>query len=229
MQELSIKKMSTYDYITKISGISIKPKFASSIATRVGRPEKASERKMKPPVHVLFPVGNKGGATRDLIKASKQEILYTEIANRHCNVCNIPSIGIKCRICFSETSIKIICKICREPIFSLTSTEYKNSNKCKKCKREGKTYSAIKYPLKKILKEAEIRLEIKAKEPLKGVKFLMGKNRSAEPIEKGILRQTFGLYTFKDGTVRYDATNEPLTHFNPKWIMTDLKKLKELG
>lgn len=229
MQELSTKKMSSYDYITKISGITIKPKFASSIAARVGRPEKASERKMKPPVHVLFPVGDKGGATRDLIKASNQEILYTEIANRYCNACNIPSIGIRCRICFSETSIKIICKICREHISFLSSTEYKNINKCNKCGKEGKTYSPIQYPLKKILNEAEKKLEIQAKGPLKGVKFLMGKNRSAEPIEKGILRQTFDLYAFKDGTIRYDATNEPLTHFKPEWIMTNKEKLKELG
>ncbi|MDX1371796.1 MAG: DNA polymerase II large subunit, partial [Nitrososphaeraceae archaeon] len=59
MEELDTTKMSTYDYVTKISGIKIKPTFASSIAARVGRPEKAAERKMKPPVHVLFPVGDK--------------------------------------------------------------------------------------------------------------------------------------------------------------------------
>lgn len=229
MEELDTTKMATYDYVTKMSGIIIKSKFASSIAARVGRPEKAAERKMKPPVHVLFPIGDKGGATRDLIKASNQEILYTEIANRYCNLCNIPSIGVRCRICSSETSIKIICKICRETISVLSSNNNKNITKCNRCRKEGRTYSPIKYPLKKFLREAEKNLDIKAKEPLKGVKFLMGKNRSAEPIEKGILRQTFGLYTFKDGTIRYDATNEPLTHFKPKWIMTDIEKLKELG
>ena len=56
-------KISTHDYVFEISGITVKQKFASSIAVPVGRPEKAAERKMKPPVHVLFPVGNKGGAT----------------------------------------------------------------------------------------------------------------------------------------------------------------------
>ena len=60
----------TNNFISKISGIDIKPKFASSIAVRVGRPEKAAERKMKPPVHALFPIGYKGGATRDILKAS---------------------------------------------------------------------------------------------------------------------------------------------------------------
>ena len=61
----------TLEFISKTSGIEIRAKFASSIAVRVGRPEKAAERKMKPPVHVLFPIGIKGGITRDILKASK--------------------------------------------------------------------------------------------------------------------------------------------------------------
>ena len=58
------------------------------------------------------------------------------------------------------------------------------------------------------------------KDPLKGVKILMGKNKSAEPLEKGILRQKYDLYAFKDGTIRYDATNGPLTHFIPSFMDT---------
>ncbi|MDF2736382.1 MAG: polC [Nitrososphaeraceae archaeon] len=223
------KSNSPLEYIIKISGILLKPKFSSSIAVRVGRPEKAAERKMKPPVHVLFPVGNKGGPTRDLLKASKEEILYTEIANRYCKICNLPSVGTKCRNCLSETSINYICRICRETIKPRSNSKKEVANKCTKCKREGKTYSPVQYPLKKMLKEAEKILEIQSKEPLKGVKILMGKNKSAEPLEKGILRQKYDLYAFKDGTIRYDATNEPLTHFKPKWIMTNVDKLRKLG
>ena len=223
------KSNSPLEYIIKISGILLKPKFSSSIAVRVGRPEKAAERKMKPPVHVLFPVGNKGGPTRDLLKASKEEILYTEIANRYCKICNLPSVGTKCRKCLSETSINYICRICRETIKPVSNSKKEVANKCTKCKREGKTYSPVQYPLKKMLKEAEKILEIQSKEPLKGVKILMGKNKSAEPLEKGILRQKYDLYAFKDGTIRYDATNEPLTHFKPKWIMTNVDKLRKLG
>ena len=57
----------------------------------------------------------------------------------------------------------------------------------------------------------------------------MGKNRHAEPLEKGILRQKNTISTFKDGTIRFDATNEPLTHFKPKWITTSIERLKLLG
>src|SRR5829696_2818597 len=225
----SSNNISSIDYIMRISGLLLKPKFSSSIAVRVGRPEKAAERKMKPPVHVLFPVGSKGGSTRDLLKASKEEILYTEIANRYCKICNLPSVGTKCRNCLSETSINYICRICRETIKTGSNSKKEVANRCTKCKREGKTYSPVQYPLKKMLKEAEKVLEIQSKEPLKGVKILMGKNKSAEPLEKGILRQKYDLYAFKDGTIRYDATNEPLTHFKPKWIMTNVDKLRKLG
>ena len=184
---------------------------------------------MKPPVHVLFPVGSKGGSTRDLIKASKEEILYTEIANRYCQTCNLTSLGTKCRNCLSETPLKNICGICRELINSGINSTKEVTTRCTKCKREGKTYSPSKYPLKRMLKEAEKTLEMRSKEPLKGVKILMGKNKSAEPLEKGILRQNYDLYAFKDGTIRYDATNGPLTHFKPEWIMTNVDKLKSLG
>ena len=141
----------------------------------------------------------------------------------------MPSVGTKCRNCLSETSINYICRICRETIKPGSNSKKEVANKCTKCKREGKTYSPVQYPLKKMLKEAEKILEIQSKEPLKGVKILMGKNKSAEPLEKGILRQKYELYAFKDGTIRYDATNEPLTHFKPKWIMTNVDKLRKLG
>ena len=61
------------------------------------------------------------------------------------------------------------------------------------------------------------------------VKELINQDRIAEPFEKGLLRQKHGLTVFKDGTVRFDATNSPLTHFKPSWIGTPISKLKELG
>lgn len=222
--QVDIKTKNTVDFISKISGIEVKPKFASSIAVRVGRPEKAAERKLKPPVHVLFPIGTRGGATRDILKAAKDESFYTEIANRFCNSCNLPSIGINCRNCNTFTPLRNLCIVCKEQV-----VDDADNNRCYRCGKEGKTYSPIIYPLKAALEAAQQRLEIKATEPFKGVKALMSKDRAAEPLEKGILRQKYGLYTFKDGTIRFDATNEPLTHFEPRWIMASIEKLKELG
>ena len=211
-------------FISKMSGVKIKPKFISSIAVRVGRPEKAAERKMRPPVHALFPIGSKGGLTRDILKASKDNSFYAEIANRFCNNCKLPSIATHCRSCGSLTHLRNLCISCREEI----ATDAEN-NQCYRCGKKGRTYSPVRYPLKTAVEEAQRKLGITAYEPLKGVKALMSKDKVAEPLEKGILRQKHGLYTFKDGTIRFDATNAPLTHFKPKWIMASIDKLRELG
>lgn len=214
-------KKNTLEFISEISGIEIRSKFASSIAVRVGRPEKASERRMKPPVHVLFPVGSKGGATRDIIKAAKDESFYAEIANRFCNKCKLPSIVARCRNCYAATPIQNLCVICKK--------EVTDDNKCFRCGKEGKTYSPVSYSLQTALQYAQRKLGISAREPLKGVRGLMNKHKAAELLEKGILRQKYDLSSFKDGTVRFDATNQPLTHFKSEWINTSIKKLRGLG
>ena len=211
------------DSISKLLKVTIKEKFSSSIAVRVGRPEKAADRKMKPPVHVLFPIGTNGGPTRDILKAM-QKPLYIEIANRFCNNCKSPSIAISCQDCHSDTPIHMMCSTCKYEV----NNEEPNGI-CPVCRNRLKTHSPTSYPLKIAIEKAKKFLDIQPVEPLKGVKSLMGKNRCAEPLEKGILRQKNNLYTFKDGTVRFDATNEPLTHFKPKWITTNITKLRELG
>jgi DNA polymerase II large subunit len=212
------------EFLSKISNVPLMPKFASSIAVRVGRPEKAAERKMKPPVHVLFPVGSKGGATRDLLKALKDQSFYAEIANRFCNNCKLPSTGIHCSTCGVDTPIQNLCIVCREEI-----TGNPNRMRCRRCGKDCRTYSPVSYPLKAVIEKAQQKLGIKVSEPLKGVKMLMSKDKAAEPLEKGILRKKHSIYTFKDGTIRFDATNEPLTHFKPKWITADIEKLRDLG
>jgi DNA polymerase II large subunit len=211
-------------FISRISGVEVMSKFASSIAVRVGRPEKAAERKMKPPVHVLFPVGTKGGATRDILKAAKGESFYAEIANRFCIDCNLPSVGTYCRKCGAATPIRNLCIFCKRDIPDSTF-----NNRCDRCHAEGKTYSPVSYPLNTAIEETQQKLKVMAVEPLKGVRSLISKDKAAEPLEKGVLRQKHNLYTFKDGTIRFDATNEPLTHFKPKWIRTSIERIKDLG
>ena len=161
------------EFLSKISSVPLMPKFASSIAVRVGRPEKAAERKMKPPVHVLFPVGSKGGATRDLLKALKDQSFYAEIANRFCNNCKLPSTGIHCSMCGVDTPIRNLCIVCREEI-----TENPNRMRCRRCGKDCRTYSPVSYPLKAVIEKAQQKLGIKVSEPLKGVKMLMSKDKA---------------------------------------------------
>jgi len=216
----TISDFSVPKILTKSSGIQIKNKFSTSIGVRIGRPEKAAARQMKPPTHILFPVSDKGGPTRDLLKASRNEHFFTNIFNRYCNECDEPSIGIKCSKCGTKTTIIYKCSNCRD-----TLTE----PYCEKCKRKAQTHSHKEFPLKTKLLSAQEKMGLRVKEPFKGVKELISQDRIAEPLEKGIARQNFGLTVFKDGTVRFDATNSPLTQFKPSWIGTSIEKLKELG
>jgi len=50
-----------------------------------------------------------------------------------------------------------------------------------------------------------------------------------EPLEKGVLRARHGVTVFKDGTVRFDLTDLPLTHFTPREVGTPVARLRELG
>ena len=206
--------------LTKSSRIIIKNKFSTSIGVRIGRPEKAAPRQMKPPTHVLFPINDKGGPTRDLLKASRTEHFFTTLFNRHCVECNQPSIGIKCSKCKNKTKIIFRCSNCRE---------HTEESFCEKCKRKTMSFSYKEFPLKTKLLSAQEKIRLRAQEPFKGVKELINQDRIAEPLEKGLTRQNFGLTVFKDGTVRFDATNSPLTQFKPLWIGTSIEQLKKLG
>jgi DNA polymerase II large subunit len=213
--DLSVPKI-----LTESSGIQINNKFSTTIGVRIGRPEKAAPRQMKPPTHTLFPIGEKGGPTRDLLKASRTENFFTDLYNRFCTTCNQPSISIKCSICGTKTTITFRCSNCRDTL---------KEPFCEKCKRKAPSHSHQPFPLKARLLLAQEKMGIRAKEPFKGVKVLINQDKIAEPLEKGLVRQNFGLTTFKDGTVRFDATNSPLTQFKPSWIGTSIEKLKSLG
>ena len=64
---------------------------------------------------------------------------------------------------------------------------------------------------------------------MKGVKGLSSSRKSAEALEKGLLRASFGVHIFKDGTSRFDAMNLPITHFYPKEVGVPVEKLRSLG
>lgn len=211
---------SAIEAITASSGVEIRPKFSTSIGVRIGRPEKAAARSMNPPVHCLFPVSSKGGPQRDLLKAAAEPSFFTNISNRECASCGEVSLGIRCASCGERTALARTCSACRTGV---------DGDECASCGRKatGHTYRAV--PLKKLLAAAQEKARVRARTPLKGVNELISHNRAAEPLEKGLIRQSCDLTVFKDGTVRFDATNSPLTHFRPSWIGTSVARLRELG
>jgi len=64
---------------------------------------------------------------------------------------------------------------------------------------------------------------------IKGIRKQNSLSRIPENLAKGILRAKFNLSVNKDGTIRFDGIEIPLTHFKPIEIRTSVEKLIELG
>jgi DNA polymerase II large subunit len=64
---------------------------------------------------------------------------------------------------------------------------------------------------------------------IKGVKGMISKHKTPEPLEKGILRAKHDVSVFKDGTIRFDMTDVPVTHVRLSEIGLTVQKAKELG
>ncbi|ABK78437.1 archaeal DNA polymerase II, large subunit [Cenarchaeum symbiosum A] len=208
------------ELISRSSGITIRDKFSTSIGVRIGRPEKAAPRQMRPPTHCLFPVGGTGGPTNNLLKSAARPGFSADILSRRCPGCGEPSISIRCWACGERTAVERTCMQCGTDV---------DGEECERCGRPGLAHSRVEFPLKKMLVSAQEKTGVRAHDPLKGVKELAHQDRIAEPLEKGLIRQSRSLTVFKDGTVRFDATNSPMTHFKPSWIGTSAEKLRELG
>jgi len=64
---------------------------------------------------------------------------------------------------------------------------------------------------------------------VKGVEGLMSAEKVPEPMEKGILRAKHDVTAFKDGTVRYDMTDLPVTAVRATELDVTVDQLQSLG
>ena len=195
-----------FDLLSELSGVIIRCKGPTAIGTRMARPEKAKERKMNPPVHGLFPLGEAGGKQRLVNKAIEKGIIEVDISARRCPECGKSSAQIRCSKCGSRSEI-------------ITDQDGKEV-----------PHKDTKIPMSKIYRSALNTLggggNVKK---VKGVKGMMTKTKTPEALEKAILRAKHGIYVFKDGTSRFDMTDLPLTHFKPDEIGLSIEKAEELG
>jgi DNA polymerase II large subunit len=211
------------ELVSKLSGLQIRAKSSTFIGVRVGRPEKAMPRKMKPPVQGLFPVGRSTGMSRDILAASERgQNFEVELANLECPKCNSRAITAKCPFCDVETEAFKACIQCGKRFDD-------QGDKCPACGGILRFSTVAPFPLKIELRKASMRVDYNPQKPLKGVLGLTNDLKIPERLEKVLLRQKYDLSVYRDGTIRYDATNVPLTHFKPKQIQTSIAKLKELG
>ena len=206
--------------VKKFTGISVRAKGVSFVGARMGRPEKAKHREMKPLVHALFPVGLAGGSRRNIIDASKKASIEVSIVSRRCVKCNEPSFTLKCARCGSETILEKTCPQCGRTI---------DLDECPACKTSTRSYARQQIDMRELLASANKNLHLPTLSLLKGVKGMTNETKTPEILEKGILRARHGLAVFKDGTIRFDATNAPLSHFTPKEIGVSVEQIRANG
>ena len=102
-------------------------------------------------------------------------------------------------------------------------------NGCPTCKTDAIQYQRQSVNFKELVDDACKSLGYPAPKMLRGVKGLTNLDKTPETIEKGILRAKYGLSVYKDGTIRFDATNAPLTHFTPCEVGVPVEKIRQLG
>ena len=206
--------------VSLLSGVSIRDKAPTLVGARMGRPEKAKRREMKPLVHVLFPVGLAGGSHRDITEAAGKSSVFVEVVKRKCPACGTYTFRVKCSACGCDTVLERKCSRCGK---SLKDSE------CPVCKVAAVSYEKQVVNFKESLGNACGSLGVSLPKVLKGVKSLMNETRVPEILEKGVLRAKYDLSVYKDGTMRFDATNAPLTHFKSSEIGVSIEKLRQLG
>jgi DNA polymerase II large subunit len=206
--------------ISTLSGVTVRDKFPTFVGARMGRPEKAKRREMKPLVHVLFPVGLAGGSHRDLVNASKKGPVFIDLAKRKCPICKSYTLRVVCKECGCETQVEKSCPICGKSL---------KEGSCSTCKAAAVPYQKQAVNFKGLIDTACDSLGSPPPKLLRGVKGLTNEDKTPETIEKGILRARYDLSVYKDGTIRFDATNAPLSHFKPKEVGVDVQTLRRLG
>jgi len=208
------------EILQELSGIIVQEKAPTLIGARMGRPEKAKRREMRPLVHVLFPVGLVGGSHRNIVEAMRKGTLEAELVQRRCPVCRESTLRTKCPKCQEETVIENVCPRCGRVV---------KGEACPACGSSARSFAKQAVDLKGMLTEACEMLNLPVPDIVKGVKGLSNQTKTAEIVEKGLLRARHDLSVFKDGTLRFDATNAPLTHFMASEINVSIEKLRTLG
>ncbi len=217
--QIDISK-NVFESMQKITGITIREKAPSFVGARMGRPEKAKRREMKPLVHALFPVGFAGGSRRNLAEAANKGAIEVDLVRRRCLECNELAFRTRCARCGSETVLEKFCPQCGRG---------SKEDVCPVCKVSTRSYEKQEINIRDLMDATCKNLCLPHLNLVKGVKGLTNETKTAEILEKGVLRAKYDLSVFKDGTIRFDVTNAPLTHFKPKEVGVSVEKLRMHG
>lgn len=216
------EKKEVMKLLKELSGVLIKKWAPTYIGARMGRPEKAKERKMDGSPNILFPTGSfKNRSLSKLYRSMKgsdsAKTIKVEVSRFRCTSCRALSFSRRCHVCGSKAVEEKICQNCGRAVKTDTH-----------CDRKTVPYDKRSVDLVELFEKMKGSLGFMPEE-VKGVRGLSNADRIPERLEKGFLRSKYGVYVFRDGTSRFDATDMPLSHFKPSEIGLSVEKAKELG
>ncbi len=220
--------------VNEVAPFTVRERGPTRIGNRMGRPEKSESRDLSPAVHTLFPISEAGGSQRDVSKAARQMDdrghrgrLELEVNDRRCPDCETHTYRADCPDCGTHTEPHYECGDCG----TVCTPDEAGRVECHRCGWEvtAAAYQEVDlndayHSAMAAVGEREGSFKI-----LKGVKGLTSRNKTPEPIEKGVLRAKNGVTSFKDGTVRYDMTDLPVTAVRPVELDVTADHFRELG
>ncbi len=207
--------------INELCQIKVSDKSGTFIGARMGRPEKAKLRKLIGSPHVLFPVGEEGGRLRSVQSAVDEGTVSAEFPIYFCGNCEKETVYPSCEDCGKMGAKMNYCSQCDKNVLEKCLTH-----------GEGAYYKKKRIDMRHYFDVAKKKIGFRADDVsvvIKGVRGTSNKDHSCENLAKGLIRAKYNLHVNKDGTIRYDMTEMPLTHFKPKEIGTSVQRLRELG
>ncbi len=223
------------EVVNELAPFTLRERAPTRIGNRMGRPEKSEERELSPAVHTLFPIGEAGGSQRDVSKAAqagdavegtKGEV-EVEVGRRDCTDCGTRTYRARCPECGGTTRAVYVCPDCGSEV----EPDESGRAECDRCETLGRPTRDATIDIGSEFQDAldAVGERPSAFDVLKGVKGLSSEEKIPEPVEKGILRAKHDVSAFKDGTVRYDMTDLPVTAVRPEELDVTVEDFRELG
>lgn len=211
---------SVLQIINSIAPFPIYDKSGTYIGARMGRPEKAKERAMARSPNGLFPIGESGGRMTLVDKAREANKIEIQKIRLVCPQCKQEKLNYTCEKCGQRNVIMRSCVKCGKNTMN---------EKCDRCNNYTSPYHSTTVDFRQFMNDTEAQLKERAPDKFKAIVGTINKDKYFEPMEKGLLRAKHGVYPYRDGTIRFDSTDMPLTYFKPKEIGVSLSMLKDLG
>jgi DNA polymerase II large subunit len=221
--------------VNEISPFPVRERAPTRIGNRMGRPEKSEKRELSPAVHTLFPISEAGGSQRsvedavqhgDEIEGTKGDVTV-EVGRRECRDCGTQTHWPRCPDCGGVAEAVYVCPDCGKEV----EPDESGRAECDRCETLASPTQEKTIDVSTVLQEAldAVGERTIAFDNLKAVKGLSSEEKAPEPLEKGVLRAKHDVSAFKDGTIRYDMTDLPVTAVKPAELDVTVDQFRELG